>query len=329
MDSEIKEEIPVHEEFILCCGVETQVLKCGPWTDLFNDQTANRPKLLIFIITGNPGFCAFYVPFVKALYSSINRRFPVWVISHAGHALAPKDKKILAASDDTNAQEIKDVYGLRGQVEHKLAFLRTHVPKDMKLVLIGHSVGCYISLQILKQAPELPIIRSILLFPTIERMAETPNGRIMFPFLYRLRYIFYAFGYLLLKPCPETVKSWLIRMALQRMNFQCEFSLLNVLEPFCLVNSAYLGGQELMEMVKRDDEVIEEHLSKLIFYYGTGDPWCPEEYYQDIKNRFPEGDIRLCEKKFPHAFILHSSQEMAGMVADWLKDDLSKVEVVT
>lgn len=52
MDSEIKEEIPVHEEFILCCGVETQVLKCGPWTDLLNDQSANRPKLLIFIITG-------------------------------------------------------------------------------------------------------------------------------------------------------------------------------------------------------------------------------------------------------------------------------------
>lgn len=52
MDSDIKEEIPVHEEFILCCGVETQVLKCGLWTDLINDQSANRPKLLIFIITG-------------------------------------------------------------------------------------------------------------------------------------------------------------------------------------------------------------------------------------------------------------------------------------
>lgn len=52
MHSEVKEEIPVHEEFILCCGVETQVIKCGPWTDLFNDQSANRPELLIFIITG-------------------------------------------------------------------------------------------------------------------------------------------------------------------------------------------------------------------------------------------------------------------------------------
>jgi len=99
MDSEIKEEVPVHEEFILCCGVETQVLKCGPWTNLFSEPRANRPKLLIFIITGNPGFSAFYVPFAKALYSSINRRFPVWVISHAGHVLVPKGKKVLITSD--------------------------------------------------------------------------------------------------------------------------------------------------------------------------------------------------------------------------------------
>uniref|UniRef100_A0A2R8ZJ84 Lipid droplet-associated hydrolase n=1 Tax=Pan paniscus TaxID=9597 RepID=A0A2R8ZJ84_PANPA len=158
MDSELKEEIPVHEEFILCGGAETQVLKCGPWTDLFHDQSVKRPKLLIFIIPGNPGFSAFYVPFAKALYSLTNRRFPVWTISHAGHAVAPKDKKILTTSEDSNAQEIKDIYGLNGQIEHKLAFLRTHVPKDMKLVLIGHSIGSYFTLQMLKRVPELPLM---------------------------------------------------------------------------------------------------------------------------------------------------------------------------
>ncbi|XP_036737624.1 lipid droplet-associated hydrolase isoform X1 [Manis pentadactyla] len=325
MDSEIKEEIPVHEEFILCCGVETQVLKCGPWTDLLNDQSGNRPKLLIFIITGNPGFSAFYVPFAKALYSAINRRFPVWVISHAGHALAPKDKRMLTSLDGPNAQEIKDIYGLQGQVEHKLAFLRTHVPKKMKLVVIGHSIGGYISLQILKRAPELSIIRSFLLFPTIERMSETPNGRIATPLLCWFRYVLYVLGYFLLKPWPLKIKSLLIRMSLQMMSLKNEFSLLNVLEPFCLANAAYLGSQEMVEVVKRDNGTIKEHLSKLTFYYGTIDAWCPKEYYDDMKKDFPEGDIRLCEKKIPHAFILHFYQEMADMVADWLKDDLSKI----
>uniref|UniRef100_A0A8C9AX88 Uncharacterized protein n=1 Tax=Phocoena sinus TaxID=42100 RepID=A0A8C9AX88_PHOSS len=60
-DAEIKEGTPMPEEFIPCCGVETQVLKCGPWTDRVNTLSANRPRLLIFFITGNTGFSAFYV----------------------------------------------------------------------------------------------------------------------------------------------------------------------------------------------------------------------------------------------------------------------------
>ncbi|XP_073905354.1 lipid droplet-associated hydrolase isoform X3 [Castor canadensis] len=235
MDSETKEEIPVHEEFVLCGGVETQVLKCGPWTDLFNEQSVNRPKLLIVIIPGNPGFSPFYVPFAKALFSLTNRCFPVWTITHAGHALAPEDKKIVPTLKDPNAQEIKDIYGLHGQIEHKLAFLRTHVPKEVKLLLIGHSIGSYIALQILKCAPELPVIHTFLLFPTIERMSESPNGRIATPLLCWFRYVLYVTGYLILKPCPEKIKSLLIRMGLQVMNLKTEFLPMNILQPFCLV----------------------------------------------------------------------------------------------
>lgn len=73
---------------------------------------------------------------------------------------------------DPNAQEIKDIYGLRGQVEHKLAFLRTHVPKETKLVVIGHSIGSYMALQILKHAPELPV--SVLSAPGCAN-AQTPS----------------------------------------------------------------------------------------------------------------------------------------------------------
>ncbi|XP_064151142.1 lipid droplet-associated hydrolase isoform X1 [Loxodonta africana] len=327
MDSKIKEEIPVHEEFVLCGGIETQVLKCGPWTDLFSDQGATRPKVLIFIITGNPGFTTFYLPFAKALYSLINGRFPVWIISHAGHSVTHKDKKIHAALDDSDTQEIKDIYGLRGQIEHKLAFLRTHVPKKIKLVLIGHSVGCYICLQMLKYAPELPVIRCMMLFPTIERMSQSPNGRIATPLLCWFRYALYALSYLLLKPLPEKIKYLLTRVVFKVKNIPNEYLCMNLLNPFCLANAAYLGSQEMVQIVERDNETIRKHLSKLTFYYGTIDRWCPKEYYEDIKKDFPEGDIRLCEKTMPHAFVVSHihSQEMAEMAAAWLKDDLSKI----
>ncbi|KAF4801134.1 hypothetical protein TURU_037679 [Turdus rufiventris] len=63
----------------------------------------------------------------------------------------------------------------------------------------------------------------------------------------------------------------------------------------------------------------------LIFYYGTGDRWCPQHYYDEIKMDFPDGDIRLCEKGLRHAFVLDASKEMAAMITDWLQDDLTKL----
>lgn len=56
-------------------------------------------------------------------------------------------------ADGASAAE-DDVFGLEGQVEHKLAFLRNHVPRETSLVLIGHSIGCYIILEMMKRNPE-------------------------------------------------------------------------------------------------------------------------------------------------------------------------------
>ncbi|XP_028927830.1 lipid droplet-associated hydrolase isoform X3 [Ornithorhynchus anatinus] len=284
MDVDItqKEEIPVHGEFITCCGVVTQVLKCGPWTELSSNENNGNPQLLILIIT------------------------------------------------DSGAKEVDDVFGLNGQVEHKLAFLRNHVPKDRKLILIGHSIGCYVILEMMKRAPHLQIVRSLLLFPTIERMAESPNGKIAVPLLCWLRYALYMPAYIVLKLLPESLRPRLARLLLRGLNINVNNEItvpasLTFLQMPCLANAAYLGSQEMRDVVKRDSVTIKENIKKLTFYYGAKDPWCPVEYFEDIKKDFPEGDIRLCEKGFPHAFILHHSQEMADMVSEWLQDDLFRL----
>lgn len=50
-----------------------------------------------------------------------------------------------------------DVFGLDGQIEHKLRFLRKHVPRETSLILVGHSIGCYIILEMMKRDPELKV----------------------------------------------------------------------------------------------------------------------------------------------------------------------------
>ncbi|XP_076798250.1 lipid droplet-associated hydrolase isoform X2 [Arvicanthis niloticus] len=263
MASEVDERIPVHEEFFLCGGVETQIIKCGPWTNLFDKEGVSKPKQLIFIIPGNPGHSPFYVPFAKALYSLMKSRFPIWIISHAGFSFIPKDKKILTAPQESNAQKIEDIYGLNGQIEHKVAFLRAHVPKDVNLIFIGHSVGSYIALQVMDRAPELPVIHAFLLFPTIERMSESPNGKFATPLFCRFRYVLYALSYLFLKPCPDIIKSFITQKVLGQISCETEVPVRDILQPFCLANTAYLGSQEMIHIVKRDDDIIKEHLPKI------------------------------------------------------------------
>ncbi|KAJ7351004.1 hypothetical protein OS493_037361 [Desmophyllum pertusum] len=80
-----------------------------------------------------------------------------------------------------------------------------------------------------------------------------------------------------------------------------------------------MAQDEMKEVVHPDDEVIEQNLKKLIFYYGATDHWAPVSYCEDMKMRFPEGEIYLCERKFQHAFVLESSEEVAEMVASWIQ----------
>ncbi|XP_061478673.1 lipid droplet-associated hydrolase [Rhineura floridana] len=321
MKAESEEQVLVHEEFTYIYGAATQVLKCGPGKDLWKNE--NAPRLLFLVIPGNPGLAGYYRTFIQTLYSGLNRQYPVWVVSHAGHCKVPHGMEMM---EETDVNKLDDVFGLEGQIKHKLNFLRKNVPKDVKLVLVGHSIGCYIALEMMKHEPELEILRSMLLFPTIERMAQSPQGKFMTPLLCQLRYILYM-PIFLMTLLPERVKSSLLRFALQGPKYD-ESSIatsIDLINMDCVANIMYLASQEMRKVLERDSTTIRQHLKKLTFYYGVTDMWCPMQYYEEMKMEFPDGDIRLCEKGIRHAFVLDASKEVAEMITDWVQDDLARL----
>lgn len=62
----------------------------------------------------------------------------------------------------------------------------------------------------------MQVVKAVLLFPTIERMAETPQGRVMTPVLCQLRYLAYL-PLFLLSLLPERVKAGLVNLVLGRL----------------------------------------------------------------------------------------------------------------
>lgn len=59
----------------------------------------------------------------------------------------------------------------------------------------------------------LQVLKAVMLFPTIERMAQSPQGKVMTPVLCHLRYVAYL-PLFLLSLLPDTLKVSLIKLVL-------------------------------------------------------------------------------------------------------------------
>ncbi|KAM9708352.1 lipid droplet-associated hydrolase isoform 3-T4 [Menidia menidia] len=303
-----------HSEFIYCCGAATELLKFGP------RQLRPGTELLVLVIPGNPGVVGFYRTFMETLYLELGGRHPVWAVSHAGHCNPPDHMDIL--EDGGGWAGPPDPLGLDGQVRHKLAFVRRALPAGAGLLLIGHSIGCWVALEMLRRAPRLPLRRALLLFPTIQHMAHTPQGRLMTPLLVHVRYLAYL-PVFLLSLLPAAARAALVRLALGRMATQDPWTVgaaVELLSGDCAANALYLGGQEMKRVQQRDDHTIRDHLHRLVFYYGAADPWCPVRFYRGVREAFPRGDVHLCGRGLRHAFVLDAGQEVARMVATWVRE---------
>ncbi|CAJ1074179.1 lipid droplet-associated hydrolase [Xyrichtys novacula] len=290
-------------DFIYCCGAVTEVLKFG------SCQLHSGQKVLFLIIPGNPGVVGFYRTFMQTIHSMFGYQHPVWAVSHAGHCAPPDSMDMV--EDSSSAAEM-DVFGLNGQIEHKLEFLSKYVPKETSLVLVGHSIGCYIILKMMKRDPEL------------KRMAQTPQGKVMTPVLCQMRYVAYL-PVFLLSLLPEGLKTSLVKLifsGIKSLDQTVVQPTVGLLSGDCAANAMYMGGQEMRKVLERDNITIRNNLEKLIFYYGATDHWCPVQYYHNIKQDFPRGDFRLCENGFRHAFVLDMGREVARMVVGWIRADL-------
>uniref|UniRef100_UPI00358F27B9 lipid droplet-associated hydrolase isoform X1 n=1 Tax=Myxine glutinosa TaxID=7769 RepID=UPI00358F27B9 len=313
-------------EFIFCNGAATELIKFGCIE--LRHAVPSALSTLFLIIPGNPGVVQYYRPFLTALYQAFKGRYPVWAIGHAGHCDPPRG---MPMSDGPKKDH--DIFGLEGQIDHKIAFLHEQVDPSVRVVLIGHSIGCYVILEMMKREPRLKVAKAVLLFPTIERMSTSPQGRYLSPVLCNLRYLLYP-SIAILSLLPKHLKSMLTYWAFRCFslggvpdsNFvKASLSLFNV---HCVANGMFMASQEMTTVLQRDDETIKKHLHKLLFYYGTNDLWCPKTYYDDLHRDYPCGDIRLCTKGMKHAFVLDASVEMAWLVHGWMEHIVSQTQGV-
>ncbi|KAF2272334.1 uncharacterized protein EI97DRAFT_231583 [Westerdykella ornata] len=176
-----------------------------------------RRTYIIYFVTGNPGLIEYYRPFLTHLFgllhSSPSPSSPAIDYEIYGRSLwgfeierGPRKKEAEAENDyslsGVTSTGGKPPYTVREQVELSKAALKRVVAAarasgnpDVRVILMGHSMGTYISLEVMRRLraeaeaqidaknDSIRVAGAALLFATIMHLAKSSSGRKMSPFL--------------------------------------------------------------------------------------------------------------------------------------------------
>ncbi|CAI2164598.1 16090_t:CDS:2 [Funneliformis geosporum] len=275
----------------------------------------NEENLILFVVPGNPGVIDYYFEFLNTIHHELGKKIDIVGVSMLGHSHGPHNPSL------------KNLYSLQDQIDHKIQcvdklrsqFTSQEDGKQPKFIICGHSIGAYVGSQVLKARPNHGIENIYALFPTLQNMVKTPNGMMMnFLFNERARSLAASTVVNLRYFVPQTLFKFFVSQLTRQKESMIDITLSALLHGHVVENALYMADIEMKTVCELDEEFYREHIDKFIFYFSEGDKWAPLEHYEDMKNRFPEGRVLLCEKNTPHAFVLDHGEVMGKKVAGWM-----------
>ncbi|KAJ6604477.1 hypothetical protein DFH09DRAFT_1122824 [Mycena vulgaris] len=240
---------------------------------LWWNSDTQRPAAIFFFIPGNPGLVGFYTQFLNSVHSK-----------HPGLAIFAHAH--LAHTPSVQAGKPNGAIGLVAQVQSAIEALDAvrAVFGQTKIIISGHSVGAWIALQVMKARPS-DVYQAFMLCPTLEHIADTPNGR-------RLHWLFRS-------PFP-TIISYL--------------SYLTRPLPLSLLFRNWPSTQVA------DTTLLDEHRDHIYLYFAEEDEWV-STHKATVLHSFMAGELaRIVEGRadVPHAFRINHSEEVADQCSLWL-----------
>ncbi len=296
------------------------------------DEGSPSRDVLIFFISGNPGLIGYYEPFLSTLRTLLdetnllrNARFQIYGQNLAGF------------SDDDHEPFTTDrkPHSLEYQIQHTLTVLkqlriesgpRRGLPYD-DILLIGHSVGGYITLELFHRllrdpslAPHVHLTSGILLFPTIHHISSSPSGWKLN--LLRKTPILgdnaYRIAQTVLRLCPHNALHWLVRRVLGFSAHGVETTTRWIKSRDGVWQALHMGmdemkvigeerwGNELWE-IAHEAEAHDREIPTFFFFFGKNDHWVANEHRDGfIKRQKHSKRTRLIvdEGCIPHAFCI-------------------------
>lgn len=309
-----------------------QITVAGMQTDwLTIEPTNQKPTEIVLFLPGNPSLMNFYKQFCRELFTQLGGTKAVWSITMGEQAATSHGLRESVKPNPTPS--------LKKQVHHKAQFITDYIPDDVKVSIIGYSISCYLLLDLLKERvvsigsitsgvvkmEKGKVVDSIyLIFPTIERMKDTPLGRIFLPALAYFTWFILLLAYIVLI-FPHFIKFPLIKLILtsgEGKPPQDQFvnGAIQMIHPVMLKRVLNTLQEELEKVEELDLLTIEKNSQKMVFYYGSYDGLCPKNFLFELKDKVPKVRAYLCKDSLHHVYVTHTSVQMAKIMRNMMGD---------
>ncbi|KAK1429263.1 hypothetical protein QVD17_11469 [Tagetes erecta] len=261
---------------------------------------AKNPKLHLLFVPGNPGVISFYTDFLESLYEQMGEAASITAIGHISHS--EKD------------WEQGKVFTLKEQTDHKINFIHQELQDlEVPLVLVGHSVGSFISLEIFRRIPD-KVAYVISLYPFLAVDPKSQQQYIIKKISRsRLLINLISATVALLGYLPISASRFIAKISLGKSWSTTAIDALckSVLKYHTMCNVLYMAMTEFEELVKVPDwEFMREQRNRIAFLYGDDDHWGPLYMHDEVVKQVPDVVVEVEREGHTHSF----SCTMAGSI---------------
>ncbi|XP_012074355.1 lipid droplet-associated hydrolase isoform X1 [Jatropha curcas] len=243
-------------------------------TELLEIEADDR-KLHVLFIPGNPGVIAFYKDFLEALFELLDGVASITAIGHISHT----------KRDWENGR----LFSMQDQIDHKIDFIRQELRNsEVPIILVGHSIGSYISIETLKRLQE-KVIYCIALYPFLALNPISTWQPII--------------GTIAASSFLSAVVSFIVALLGMLPKWALRLIVLKSFGRSWSSTAVEAACSQLPRLLERPDwTFMRGSKDKITFLFGDDDHWGPLQMFEEISEQVPNIAISVEREGYTHNF---------------------------
>lgn len=289
----------------------------GSMTEMMEIQAEN-PTFHVLFIPGNPGVVSFYKDFLESLYEFLGGNASVIAIGQISHT-----------SKDWESGRL---FSFQEQIDHKIDFIRQELESvKVPIILVGHSIGSYISLELLKKFSD-KVVYCIGLYPFLTLNQQSTKQSLIGK-LAASSVLSATASFLIasLRLLPMSAARLLVSKSIGASwsDTAVQATCTHLRQYHTMRNVLFMAKSEFRELAAEPDwDFMRENQSKLAFLFGIDDHWGPLQLFEEISKQAPHTSLSIEREGHTHGFCctVAGSAWVAQHVATLIKNRFSQLQ---